>query len=166
MLGSIKRWLARLAGRNILIIRIVAGLFAPFFLLNLQAQETRPLVAIHDSELTRALESIPATPPTPNAPGTTGFEWWAPDWHYFVMPEALKEFFLRGRHNLVVTGTHGKTTTTSLLAWILECGGLEPGYMIGGLPRSKHRVGRSKLHGLCTRSEHDGTTLGGPTMCR
>jgi hypothetical protein len=36
--------------------------------------------------------------------------------YYLSLPETLKEFFLRGRHNLVVTGTHGKTTTTSLLA--------------------------------------------------
>ena len=54
--------------------------------------------------------------------------------HYVSLPEILKEFFLRGRHNLVVTGTHGKTTTTSMLAWILECAGLEPGYLIGGIP--------------------------------
>src|SRR5204863_246021 len=91
MLGSNKRSLARLAGRDIRTIRIIAALFAYLLLPNLQAQETRPLVAIHDSELTRALESIPATPPTPNALGTTGFEWWTPDWHYFVMPESVME---------------------------------------------------------------------------
>src|SRR5690606_394412 len=56
--------------------------------------------------------------------------------YYLSLPETLKEFFLRGRHNLVVTGTHGKTTTTSLLAWILESAGLEPGYLIGGIPRN------------------------------
>ena len=56
--------------------------------------------------------------------------------YYLSLPETLKEFFLRGRHNLVVTGTHGKTTTTSLLAWILECAGLEPGYLIGGIPKN------------------------------
>jgi UDP-N-acetylmuramate: L-alanyl-gamma-D-glutamyl-meso-diaminopimelate ligase len=56
--------------------------------------------------------------------------------YYLSLPEILKQFFLRGRHNLVVTGTHGKTTTTSLLTWILECGGLEPGYLIGGLPKN------------------------------
>jgi len=55
--------------------------------------------------------------------------------YYLSLPETLKEFFLRGRHNLVVTGTHGKTTTTSLLAWIMECAGLEPGYLIGGIPK-------------------------------
>ena len=46
----------------------------------------------------------------------------------------LKQFFLRGRKNLVVTGTHGKTTTTALLTWILKSAGLEPSYMIGDIP--------------------------------
>ena len=55
---------------------------------------------------------------------------------YCSLPEVLKFFFLRGRHNLVVTGTHGKTTTTSLLAWVLQSAGLSPGYMIGGLPNN------------------------------
>jgi UDP-N-acetylmuramate: L-alanyl-gamma-D-glutamyl-meso-diaminopimelate ligase len=54
--------------------------------------------------------------------------------YYLSLPETLKQFFLRGRHNLVVTGTHGKTTTTSLLAWIFEYAGLEPGWLIGGIP--------------------------------
>jgi UDP-N-acetylmuramate: L-alanyl-gamma-D-glutamyl-meso-diaminopimelate ligase len=53
---------------------------------------------------------------------------------YLSLPETLRWFFLRGKHNLVVAGTHGKTTTTSLLAWILESAGLEPGWLIGGLP--------------------------------
>ncbi len=56
--------------------------------------------------------------------------------YYLSLPEVLKEFFLRGRHNLVVTGTHGKTTTTALLTWILAVAELEPGYMIGGLSRN------------------------------
>src|SRR5438477_12626429 len=56
--------------------------------------------------------------------------------HYASLPEVLKQFFLRGRHNLVVTGTHGKTTTTALLAWILTSAKLDPGYMIGGIPRN------------------------------
>ena len=55
---------------------------------------------------------------------------------YCSLPEVLKFFFLRGRHNLVVSGTHGKTTTTSLLAWLLESAGLAPGFMIGGLPNN------------------------------
>jgi len=43
------------------------------------------------------------------------------------LPELLKEHFLRGRRCLVVAGTHGKTTTTSLLAWVFEHAGLNPG---------------------------------------
>jgi hypothetical protein len=54
-------------------------------------QGMQPVVAIHDSELTRALESKPAVSPTPTGAGTTGFQWWPTDWHYFVMPEAAKE---------------------------------------------------------------------------
>src|SRR5882762_78916 len=50
-----------------------------------------PVVAIHDSELTRALESIPASGPTPVGLGTTGYQWWPTDWHYFVMPESMQE---------------------------------------------------------------------------
>ena len=55
--------------------------------------------------------------------------------HYVSLPEIIREFFLRGRRNLVVTGTHGKTTTTAWLAWILECAGRKPSYLIGGIPR-------------------------------
>ena len=54
---------------------------------------------------------------------------------YLSLPEVLRNFFLRGRHNLVVTGTHGKTTTTALLAWIMEKAGRKPGYVIGGIPK-------------------------------
>ncbi len=66
---------------------------------------------------------------------------------YYSMPEALKIFFLRGRHNLVVSGTHGKTTTTSLLAWIFESAGLAPSWLIGGIPNNLGqgcRLGDSK----------------------
>src|SRR5438034_5013654 len=55
---------------------------------------------------------------------------------YLSLPEVLKNYFLRGRHNLVVTGTHGKTTTTALLAWIMEKAGRNPGYLIAGLPKN------------------------------
>jgi UDP-N-acetylmuramate: L-alanyl-gamma-D-glutamyl-meso-diaminopimelate ligase len=55
---------------------------------------------------------------------------------YLSLPEVLKNYFLRGRHNLVVTGTHGKTTTTALLAWIMEKAGRKPGYLIAGLPKN------------------------------
>src|SRR5213082_2603765 len=55
---------------------------------------------------------------------------------YLSLPEVLRNYFLRGRHNLVVTGTHGKTTTTTLLTWIMECAKHEPSYMLGGIPRN------------------------------
>ena len=50
-----------------------------------------PAVAIHVSELTQALEALPASPPTPTGAGTSGFQWWYTAWHYFVMYESLKE---------------------------------------------------------------------------
>jgi len=53
---------------------------------------------------------------------------------YTSGPQWLGEHVLAGRHVLAVAGTHGKTTTASLLAWILEYAGLEPGYLIGGVP--------------------------------
>ncbi len=55
---------------------------------------------------------------------------------YVSLPEILKTEFLRGKSNHVVAGTHGKTTTTSLLAWIMLDGGLDPSFMIGGLPKN------------------------------
>jgi UDP-N-acetylmuramate: L-alanyl-gamma-D-glutamyl-meso-diaminopimelate ligase len=55
---------------------------------------------------------------------------------YLSLPEVLRNYFLRGKHNLVVTGTHGKTTTTSLLTWLLEKAGRKPGYLIGGIPKN------------------------------
>ncbi|MCA1658567.1 MAG: UDP-N-acetylmuramate:L-alanyl-gamma-D-glutamyl-meso-diaminopimelate ligase, partial [Verrucomicrobiaceae bacterium] len=56
--------------------------------------------------------------------------------YYMSLPEVIKHFFLRGLHNLVVTGTHGKTTTTALLAWILTKANFELGYLIGGVPKN------------------------------
>ena len=56
--------------------------------------------------------------------------------YYLSLPEILRNEFLRGRHNLVVTGTHGKTTTTALLAWIMNVAGFDPSYMIGGIPKN------------------------------
>ena len=53
---------------------------------------------------------------------------------YCSLPELLKECFIRGKRSLVVTGTHGKTTTTSLLAWVFEHAGLNPSFLIGGIP--------------------------------
>jgi UDP-N-acetylmuramate: L-alanyl-gamma-D-glutamyl-meso-diaminopimelate ligase len=55
---------------------------------------------------------------------------------YCSLPELLKEFFIRGKRSLVVAGTHGKTTTTSLLAWVFEHNGLNPSFLIGGIPNN------------------------------
>ncbi|HVT16043.1 MAG TPA: Mur ligase family protein [Thermoanaerobaculia bacterium] len=51
------------------------------------------------------------------------------------MPQTLARFFLAGRRPLVVAGTHGKTTTTAMAAWIYRACGRDPGYLIGGAPR-------------------------------
>jgi len=53
---------------------------------------------------------------------------------YCSLAALLAEFFIRGKRALVVTGTHGKTTTTSLLAWVFEHSGLNPSFFIGGIP--------------------------------
>ena len=53
---------------------------------------------------------------------------------YTSGPQWLAEHVLQGRHGLAVAGTHGKTTTTSMLTWILESAGLQPGFLIGGVP--------------------------------
>ena len=53
---------------------------------------------------------------------------------YTSGPQWLAEHVLQGRHVLAVAGTHGKTTTTSMLAWMLEASGLQPGFLVGGVP--------------------------------
>ena len=53
---------------------------------------------------------------------------------YTSGPQWLAEHVLRGRHVLAVAGTHGKTTTTAMLTWILHSAGLQPGYLVGGVP--------------------------------
>ncbi|MEY2465918.1 MAG: UDP-N-acetylmuramate: L-alanyl-gamma-D-glutamyl-meso-diaminopimelate ligase [Verrucomicrobiota bacterium] len=55
---------------------------------------------------------------------------------YCSLPELLKEFFIRGKRSIVVSGTHGKTTTTSLLTWVFEHNRLNPSYLIGGIPNN------------------------------
>jgi len=54
---------------------------------------------------------------------------------YVSGPQWLAQTVLRGRHVLAVAGTHGKTTTSSILAWLLEATGMEPGFLIGGVPQ-------------------------------
>src|SRR4051812_29973435 len=70
----------------------LASLWVIFLILGGTAHAALPVVAIHDSEFTRALDGQAATNPgTPSGVGTTGFEWWPTNWHYFVMPESVKE---------------------------------------------------------------------------
>jgi len=80
-----------------------------------RAQHTQPIVAIHDSELTRALETMPASGATPTGPGTTGFQWWPAAWHYFVMPDAVKQA-LRSDGTPFVVLSDAKITSGALLA--------------------------------------------------
>lgn len=52
------------------------------------------------------------------------------------LPKAMGEFIIEERQSIVITGTHGKTTTTSLMAWVTEQLGLQPGYLIGGIAKN------------------------------
>ncbi|MGE0330697.1 MAG: UDP-N-acetylmuramate:L-alanyl-gamma-D-glutamyl-meso-diaminopimelate ligase [Ramlibacter sp.] len=66
---------------------------------------------------------------------------------YTSGPQWLAENVLQGRHVLAVAGTHGKTTTTSMLAWVLEHAGLKPGFLVGGVPMNfgvSARLGEGK----------------------
>jgi UDP-N-acetylmuramate: L-alanyl-gamma-D-glutamyl-meso-diaminopimelate ligase len=66
---------------------------------------------------------------------------------YTSGPLWLAENVLQGRHVLAVAGTHGKTTTTSMLAWMLDHAGFEPGFLVGGVPqnfRVSARLGKGK----------------------
>jgi len=61
------------------------------------------------------------------------------------LPGVLEKFFLADKQPLVVTGTHGKTTTSSMLSWLLESAGYDPGFMIGGLVQnfdSNYKLGK------------------------
>lgn len=58
---------------------------------------------------------------------------------YLSFPQALKHFAFNGKKTLVICGTHGKTTTSSLVAWVLEGSKKDPGFMIGGIPTNFRR---------------------------
>ncbi len=74
--------------------KIIIFLFFLALSYSIPALAVEPVVAIHVSEATQALESITADSPTPTGSGTTGKEWWTPWWPYHVMPESLKEALL------------------------------------------------------------------------
>jgi UDP-N-acetylmuramate: L-alanyl-gamma-D-glutamyl-meso-diaminopimelate ligase len=87
---------------------------------------------------------------------------------YTSGPQWLSEHVLQGRHVLAVAGTHGKTTTTSMLAWILEHAGLEPGFLVGGVPMNfgvSARLGAPTLPAArgSLPPEGAGSPWGGPT---
>jgi UDP-N-acetylmuramate: L-alanyl-gamma-D-glutamyl-meso-diaminopimelate ligase len=66
---------------------------------------------------------------------------------YTSGPQWLAEHVLFGRHVLAVAGTHGKTTTTAMLTWVLEQAGLQPGFLVGGMPLNfgvSARLGQGK----------------------
>src|SRR6185436_181687 len=76
---------------------------------------------------------------------------------YTSGPQWLAEHVLQGRHVLAVAGTHGKTTTTAMLAWILEHAGLAPGFLVGGVPENfgvSARLGSGK-HFVIEADEYD-----------
>ncbi len=52
---------------------------------------------------------------------------------YASMAETVKELFIRGKNSIVIAGTHGKTTTTAMLAWILDVAGRKPSFLVGGI---------------------------------
>src|SRR5215475_224357 len=52
---------------------------------------------------------------------------------YASMAETVKEYFIRGKNSIVVAGTHGKTTTTAMLAWVLNVAGRRPSFLVGGI---------------------------------
>ncbi len=83
------------------------------------------LIVIGNAGLPRGNEAVEAVLDS-GLPYTSGAQW-------------LGDAVLPGRWTLAVAGTHGKTTTASMLAWILECAGLEPGYLIGGVPQNFNR---------------------------
>ncbi len=65
--------------------------------------------------------------------------------HYCSMPQALNHFAVADKQSILITGTHGKTTTSALMAWVLFSAGLDPTYMIGGIVKnfaSNYRIGR------------------------
>ncbi len=76
---------------------------------------------------------------------------------YTSGPEWLSRHVLAGRHVLAVAGTHGKTTTTSMLTWILEHSGRKPGFLVGGVPANFNvtaRLGEGK-HFVVEADEYD-----------
>ena len=75
---------------------------------------------------------------------------------YTSGPQWLAEHVLQGRHVLAVAGTHGKTTTTAMLTWMLDQAGLQPGFLVGGVPMN---------FGVSARLGHSGAATAGSVGC-
>ena len=76
---------------------------------------------------------------------------------YSSLPQLLGREFIAGRESLVAAGTHGKTTTTALLAWLLEAAGADPSFLVGGIAnnfRANYKLGRGK-HFVIEGDEYD-----------
>ena len=72
---------------------------------------------------------------------------WPQDLPRLSLPEALNRFLVGDRQSVVVAGTHGKTTTTALIAWLFFALGLDPGFMVGGIAKNfqtNYRVGSGR----------------------
>ncbi len=76
---------------------------------------------------------------------------------YMSLPQAMSEFLIADRHSVVIAGTHGKTTTTSLAAWCADQAGLAPGFMVGGIPKNYNRSFQipQKNHFVIEGDEYD-----------
>lgn len=82
---------------------------------------------------------------------------------YSSGPQWLAEHVLQSRHVLAVAGTHGKTTTTAMLAWILEYAGLQPGFLVGGVPMNfgvSARLGGGVTEGVAQVKEESAKRAG------
>ena len=85
---------------------------------------------------------------------------------YTSGPQWLAEQVLRDKHVLAVAGTHGKTTTSSMLAWILEHAGLAPGFLIGGVPSNFEATARLGDRARTSSSRRTSTTRRSSTSAR
>ena len=76
---------------------------------------------------------------------------------YLSLPEIIRDFFIRGKHSVVVTGTHGKTTTTALIAHLFTVCELDPSFLVAGLPQNfnrSYRLGQGE-HFVIEGDEYD-----------
>ncbi len=106
--------------------------------------DLRPDLVIVGNAMSRGNEEVEALLNS-GVPYTSGAQW-------------LAEHVLPGRRVIAVAGTHGKTTTASILAWLLESGGLTPGFLIGGVPRNfgvSARLGDAQAPFVVEADEYD-----------